>query len=151
MPRLYLICLLLFTAASHAAVEPYEFESAQMEADYIKLINELRCLVCQNQNLAGSNADLAKDLRRQTYEMLMQGNSPDQVTEYMLVRYGDFVLYRPRLKRSTIILWLGPFVLLTMVLVLVIHRMRKKQTLKPPNTETMKRAGQLLSESKDKP
>ena len=92
---------------SRAVIESYEFKSAQMEADYNILINELRCLVCQNQNLAGSNADLAKDLRRQTYEMLTQGKTPDQVVQYMIDRYGDFVLYRPRLKKKyfTVMVW----------------------------------------------
>ena len=151
MPRLYLLCFLLFATAANAAEEPYEFKTAQMEADYIKLTNELRCLVCQNQNLAGSNADLAKDLRRQTYEMLMQGKSPDQVVDYMVARYGDFVMYRPPLKRSTILLWLGPFALLLLVLVLVVRRMRQKQTLIPPSGEAMERAGHLLSKTENRP
>lgn len=151
MRILYLLCFLLFATTANAVVETYEFETAQMESDYFKLIKELRCLVCQNQNLADSNADLAKDLRRQTHEMLMQGNSPDQVADYMVARYGDFILYRPRLKRSTLLLWIGPFVLLALVLVVVIRSMRKKQALKPPDTESMTRAEQLLSNTEDKP
>jgi cytochrome c-type biogenesis protein CcmH len=118
-----------------------------MEANYLKLIDELRCLVCQNQNLSGSNADLAKDLRRQTYEMLMQGKSPDQVAQYMVDRYGDFVLYRPRLKSSTLLLWLGPFVLLGLVLAFVIRRMYRMQKLVPPNADALQRARQFLSDS----
>ncbi len=148
MPRLTLLCFVLFASA---AIGAYEFKSAQMEADYLKLTNELRCLVCQNQNLAGSNADLAKDLRQQTYEMLMQGKSPDQIVEYMVARYGDFVSYRPQLKRNTILLWIGPFVLLALVSVLVIRAMRKKQKLRPPDAESMKRAQQLLANSEGKP
>ena len=92
MRRLLVLCLLLFSATSFAAIEAYEFKSAEMEADYNKLIHELRCLVCQNQNLSGSNSDLAKDLRKQTHEMLSEGKTPDQVVEYMTDRYGDFVL-----------------------------------------------------------
>ena len=151
MSKLFLLCFILFAPTANAATEAYEFKSAQMEADYIKLTKELRCLVCQNQNLAGSNADLAKDLRRQTYEMLMQGKSPDQVADYMVARYGDFVLYRPQLKRSTILLWLGPFALLLLVLVLVVRHMRQKQILIPPGGESMQRAGQLLSKTENKP
>ncbi|MFV2031890.1 MAG: cytochrome c-type biogenesis protein CcmH [Gammaproteobacteria bacterium] len=151
MRKLYLFIFLFFAASANAAIEAYEFESAQIEADYFKLINELRCLVCQNQNLADSNADLAKDLRRQTYKMLMLGNSPEQVIEYMVARYGEFVLYRPRFKRSTILLWLGPFFLLALVLIMVIRAMRKKQVLRPPDAESMKYAEQLLAESEDKP
>ncbi len=148
MPRLTLLCFVLFASA---AIGAYEFKSAQMEADYLKLTNELRCLVCQNQNLAGSNADLAKDLRQQTYEMLMQGKSPDQIVEYMVARYGDFVSYRPQLKRNTILLWIGPFALLALVSVLVIRAIRKKQKLRPPDAESMKRAQQLLANSEGKP
>lgn len=140
---------LLFTLPLQAAIESYEFESTQMEADYYRLVRELRCLVCQNQNLAGSNADLAKDLRRQTYELLVQGKTPDQVAQYMVDRYGDFVLYRPRLKRDTLLLWFGPFVMLVLVLWLVIRAMRKKQNLVPPNADALERARQLLSDNRD--
>ncbi len=144
------MCFLLFTPPLLAAIESYEFESTQMEADYYRLVSELRCLVCQNQNLAGSNADLAKDLRRQTYEMLIQGNTPDQVVQYMVDRYGDFVLYRPRLKRDTLLLWFGPFVMLVLVLWLVIRAMRKKQKLVPPDADALQRARQLLSDNREK-
>lgn len=143
------MCFLLFTPPLQAAIETYEFESTQMEADYYRLVRELRCLVCQNQNLAGSNADLAKDLRRQTYELLAQGKTPDQVAQYMVDRYGDFVLYRPRLKRDTLLLWFGPFVMLVLVLWLVIRAMRKKQNLVPPNADALQRARQLLSDNRD--
>ncbi len=143
------MCFLLFTPPLQAAIESYEFESTQMEADYYRLVRELRCLVCQNQNLAGSNADLAKDLRRQTYELLAQGKTPDQVAQYMVDRYGDFVLYRPRLKRDTLLLWFGPFVMLVLVLWLVIRAIRKKQNLVPPNADALRRARQLLSDNRD--
>ena len=150
MRKLLVLCLLLISLPLHAAIEAYEFKSAQMEADYYKLINELRCLVCQNQNLSGSNAELAKDLRQQTHEMLSQGKSPDQVVQYMIDRYGDFVLYRPRVKTDTLLLWFGPFVLLVLVLWLVIRVMRKKQKLVPPTSDALQRAQQLLSNNQEK-
>ena len=150
MLRFFVLCGLLYSTSLPAAIESYEFETAQMEADYRVLINELRCLVCQNQNLAGSNADLAKDLRRQTYEMLSEGNSPDQVVQYMIERYGDFVLYRPRVKKDTLLLWFGPFVLLVVVLWLVIRTMRRKQQLIPPKDDALQRARQLLSDNQEK-
>jgi cytochrome c-type biogenesis protein CcmH len=106
-----------------ASIEAYQFESAEMEADYNQLIKELRCLVCQNQNLAGSDADLARDLRRETYDMLSQGKSQQQVIDFMVARYGDFVLYRPQFKSTTYLLWLGPFLLLLCVLVLLVRRL----------------------------
>ena len=150
MRKLLLLCLLLFSLPLHAAIEAYEFKSAQMEADYNKLISELRCLVCQNQNLADSNADLAKDLRQQTYDMLIQGKNPDQVVQYMTDRYGDFVLYRPRLKTGTLLLWFGPFGLLVLVLWLVIRVMHTKQKLVPPTNDALQRAQQLLSDNQEK-
>jgi len=122
-----LLLLLLFgclLAPVRAAIEAYEFDSPAMEADYNQLVDELRCLVCQNQNLAGSDADLAQDLRRETYEMLQQGKSRQEVVDFMVARYGDFVLYRPQFKSSTYLLWLGPFLLLVVVLVIVVRRLR---------------------------
>ena len=123
MRTLLILLSLLLPLPAVAAIEAYEFESAQMEEDYNQLIFELRCLVCQNQNLADSDADLAKDLRRETYNMLQQGKSPQQVIDFMVQRYGDFVLYRPQFKSSTYMLWLGPFLLLVIVLVLVVRRL----------------------------
>ena len=83
-----------------------------LEARVMVIAEELRCLVCQNQTIADSHADLAVDLRNQIRDMLAKGQSPDQVRDYMTQRYGDFVLYRPPLKTSTVLLWAGPAVLL---------------------------------------
>ena len=152
MKILLVITLLLVVPYSKAfaAIEGYQFKSQEMEDDYNQLINELRCLVCQNQNLAGSDADLARDLRRQTWEMLTQGNSRQQVVDFMVERYGDFVMYRPPLQRNTWILWLGPFVLLVIVLSLVFVRLRKAQALVAPDSEALQKAKSLLSNDEDK-
>ena len=123
-PLLMLLLIGFLITPAWAAIEAYEFDSPEMEADYNQLVDELRCLVCQNQNLAGSDADLAQDLRRETYEMLQQGKSQQEVVEFMVARYGDFVLYRPQFKSSTYLLWLGPFLLLLVVLVVVVRRLR---------------------------
>ncbi len=144
--RILITYLLILPGISSAAIEAYEFKDAQMEAEYNGLIKELRCLVCQNQNLAGSDADLARDLRRQTHEMLMKGNNPDQVIQYMVDRYGDFVLYRPQFKTSTLFLWLGPFVLVAIVLLLVIRNISARRALIEPDDASMQRAKDLLSE-----
>jgi len=88
------------------------FDSPEQEERYDRLINELRCLVCQNQTIADSNADLAKDLRRQTLDMLRQGKSDDEIVKFMTDRYGDFVLYRPPVKPTTWLLWGAPMILL---------------------------------------
>lgn len=107
-----LLLLMLFSGPLSAAIEAYSFDDKEQEARYKDLIEELRCLVCQNQNLADSNAELALDLRRQTYDMVQDGKSKDEVVDYMVTRYGDFVLYRPPFNISTILLWVGPFVIL---------------------------------------
>ena len=88
------------------------FSDSEHEKRYRDIISELRCLVCQNQNLADSNADLAKDLRKKTYDMIIAGYSDEQIMEFMVTRYGDFVRYKPPFNRSTIILWIAPGVLL---------------------------------------
>jgi len=115
-----------------------------MEADYNQLIKELRCLVCQNQNLAESNADLAQDLRRETYEMLKAGKSQQQVIEFMVARYGDFVLYRPRFKPSTYLLWLGPFLMLLLVITLVLRHFLNSDEAVSADAELLQQARQLL-------
>ena len=145
-----IILLSLFAAVAQAAIEAYEFDSPQMEADYNKLIYELRCLVCQNQNLADSDADLAKDLRRETHEMLREGKSPQQVMTFMVERYGDFVLYRPQFKSSTYLLWLGPFLLLVIVLVIVVRRLRAAAKPVEVDVDALADAKHLLEEDEPK-
>ena len=147
MKPLLLLLLIgfLFTPA-RAAIETYEFDSPAMEADYNQLVDELRCLVCQNQNLAGSDADLAQDLRRETYEMLQQGKSQQEVIEFMVARYGDFVLYRPQFKSSTYLLWLGPFLLLVVVLTIVVRRLRAAAKPVEVNAEALADARNLLEQ-----
>ena len=105
--------VLLFSAGittppALAVLEPLKFESSSQESRYKALIAELRCLVCQNQNLADSNAELARDLRLLTYNMIMSGSSDKDIVQFMVSRYGDFVLYRPPFKPSTALLWLAP-------------------------------------------
>jgi cytochrome c-type biogenesis protein CcmH len=144
---LLLIIIGLWVAPTQAAIEAYQFDSAEMEADYNQLIDELRCLVCQNQNLSGSDADLARDLRRQTYQMLQQGKSPQQVVDFMVARYGDFVLYRPQFKSNTYLLWLGPFLLLVLVLYLVVRRLRAADKPVEVDAGAMAEAKQLLEDN----
>lgn len=112
MTRCFAVALLLFAVAAQAAISAYEFDTPEQEARFNKLSQELRCLVCQNQNIADSNAGLALDLRRQIHEMIMAGNSDAQIIDFMTQRYGDFVLYRPPLRAGTLLLWVGPFLLL---------------------------------------
>jgi cytochrome c-type biogenesis protein CcmH len=107
-----LAALLLAGAPLGASVfEPREFASAAARARYQSMIAELRCLVCQNQNIAESNAPLAQDLRREVYQMIQTGRSDRDIIDFMVQRYGDFVLYRPPLNAVTLALWAGPAVL----------------------------------------
>ena len=135
---------------AQAAIEAYQFDSPEMEADYKQLIAELRCLVCQNQNLADSDADLAQDLRRETYEMLQQGKSRQEVMTFMVERYGDFVLYRPQFKSSTYLLWLGPFLLLVIVLAIVVKRLRAAAKPVDVDADALADAKSLLEEEQTK-
>jgi cytochrome c-type biogenesis protein CcmH len=100
-----------------------------LEARMLAITAELRCLVCQNQSIADSHADLAVDLRRQVREMLVTGASDRQIIDYMTARYGDFVLYRPPVKRTTALLWFGPPVLLVVGLGLLYGALRRRSRM----------------------
>ena len=100
---------------------------AQQEARYYAMLPGLRCLVCQNESLADSDADLAADLRYEIREQIAKGSSDEQVRTYLTDRYGDFVLYKPPLARRTILLWTGPFLLLAVALGLVLAFLRRNQ------------------------
>lgn len=128
--KVLLFCLLSwFSLPLWAVVEYHDFKQVEQEQAYQTLIHELRCLVCQNQTIADSNADLAKDLRRQVYEMLQQGQTEDNIIQFMQQRYGDFVLYKPQFNLKTSLLWLGPalFFLIGLVIVLYVIKQRNKQ------------------------
>jgi cytochrome c-type biogenesis protein CcmH len=109
--------------ATPAAADPV------LEARVLRIAAELRCLVCQNQTIADSNADLANDLRRQVREMLSKGASDQQVIDYMTARYGDFVLYRPPVKSTTLLLWAGPAALLVGGLLTLAFVLRRRSRL----------------------
>src|SRR5690606_11290117 len=98
---------------------------------YQALTMELRCLVCQNQSIADSNAELAQDMRKLVHEQIMQGRSDAQIKDYLIARYGDFVLYRPPVKASTWLLWFGPFGLLLMGLATVVVISRRRARARP--------------------
>lgn len=103
-------------------LETYQFDDPNKEALFRELINELRCPKCQNQSIADSDAPLAKDLRDRTYQMVQQGATKQEVVDYMVARYGDFAYYRPPVRLSTLVLWLGPvLVVLTGALVIIVR------------------------------
>jgi len=139
--------MLLLASAAQAVIEVKEFDDPAKQEIYEELIDELRCLVCQNQNLAASNADLAKDLRRQSYKMIQQGSSKSEVVDYMVDRYGDFVLYRPPFKANTLALWLGPVVFLVMGLLIVTFIARRRAaTLEELSEDERRKARRLLGD-----
>jgi cytochrome c-type biogenesis protein CcmH len=104
-------------------------EDPVLEARMTVIASELRCLVCQNQTIADSHADLAADLRQQVRELLKQGKSDDEIRRYMTDRYGDFVLYKPPLKPTTALLWIGPGLLLAAALAILFVVLRRRQRL----------------------
>ena len=108
-----------------ASIDIYEFDSPQQEAQYRGLIEEFRCPKCQNQNLAGSDAPIAQDLKQKTYEMVKDGRSDTEIRNYMFERYGDFISYKPPVRPSTWILWFFPPVLLVLLILGWIYKARK--------------------------
>ena len=112
MRPVYAAALWLFATWAQAADTPFTFKDATEEARYQQLIAELRCLVCQNQSLADSHADLAQDLRAEVYRMVDAGQDNRQIVDFLVARYGEFVLYRPPVSALTLALWFGPLLLL---------------------------------------
>ena len=142
-----LLFVLVFSASLQAKVETHDFENAQMEADYKVLINELRCLVCQNQNLADSNAELAQDMRSKVFKMLGEGKQKQEIVDYMVARYGDFVMYRPPVKSSTFILWFGPLIFFVVAgIVVATYIRRQKQETVAVDVQQQQKAHSLLDD-----
>ena len=106
----------IFSTNTYAAIDVYEFDSVQQEAQYRGLIEELRCPKCQNQNLAGSDAPIAQDLKQKTYDLVRDNRSDGEIRDYMQERYGDFISYKPPVRPSTWILWFFPPLLLIVLI-----------------------------------
>ena len=144
----YMLMLLILSLPVNAATEVLEFDSAQQEQQYHELIDELRCLVCQNQNLADSNAALAQDLRERTYRMVRSGDSSNEIIDYMVARYGEFIMYRPPLRTSTYLLWFGPlvFLLLAVLTVVLYWRRTRRNTGAKLDAASRQKVRQLLDD-----
>jgi cytochrome c-type biogenesis protein CcmH len=144
-----LLLSLCIPALSLAGLENLNFTNPQQEIRYKNIISELRCLVCQNQNLADSNADLAKDLRKKTHTMILAGQSDAQIIDFMVARYGDFVRYRPPFKPSTVLLWISPALLLVLGLGIVWRVTgRSRDTLSPADEVRKTRIRKLLKKER---
>jgi len=131
MKRLAALLLLALAVATGFAKDATPLaEDPVVEQRLIAISEEMRCLVCQNESLAGSRADLAQDLRRELREQIRQGKSDAEIREFMVSRYGDFVLYRPPVKPTTWLLWAGPFLLMAVgIAVLLVYLRRRSRAL----------------------
>ena len=132
---MFVVALSVPVGAIAAPIETFKFDSPDTEKVFHKLSEELRCLVCQNQNIAESNADLAKDLRLEMYNMLTDGKTEDEIVDFMVQRYGDYVLYRPPFKPMTWLLWFGPLIVFVIGLIFAIRFMRSQSS--EPSQESL--------------
>ena len=146
---------LTLTGIAHAAIDTYECANDAERDRFRELTKELRCPKCQNQDIADSNAPIATDLRREIYRMLGEGKDNQQILDFMVARYGDFVLYKPALTRKTAVLWFGPLALLVgglVVIGVIVGRRRRTEQVEGSDTlsaEERKRLDTLLDKTKD--
>jgi cytochrome c-type biogenesis protein CcmH len=127
-------------------------ENPEIERRMIALSEELRCLVCQNESLAGSRSDFAKDLRREIREQLIANKSNKEITDFLVARYGDFVLYRPPLRTNTMLLWFGPFIFLLIgacALIIYLRQRRKQLEEVPLSEKQLEQAEEILKKNSD--
>ena len=152
--RMLLILLLCLVPVCSFAGEAKDLATDPViEKRMIALAENLRCLVCQNESLASSHAELAEDLRQEVREMLKQGKSDKEIKDYLVARYGDFVLYKPPMKSYTVLLWFGPFAMLLVGAGMLVFQVRKRRRLVQESElspEAQQRAASLLNEEDNK-
>ncbi len=150
--RLRVVLLSLWMPlAGYAADTPHTFQDPALQARYDTLLAELRCLVCQNQSLADSHADLAQDLRNEVYRMVQDGQTRDDILAFMVQRYGDFVLYRPPFKALTWLLWTAPLLLLTVMAITWRRLTRRTSPDVPLSDDEQQRLATLLKSRGNQP
>ena len=150
MKYLLILLVCLLPVFSHAGEATDMAADPVLEKRMIGLAEKLRCLVCQNESLASSHSELAEDLRREVREQMQKGLSDQEIIDYLVSRYGDFVLYDPPLKKSTLILWFGPFALLLAGAGMLVYQLRKRKSRIPEaelSAEDAQRAASLLDET----
>ncbi len=129
MKKIWLfLTALLFSSVAFSAIDALNFSSPQQESDYHQLTQSLRCPQCQNNNIADSNATIAVDMRSKVFELLQEGKSKNDVVDYMVARYGNFVTYDPPMTASTLVLWIAPLLLVLLGLVFLLRRKPKAQS-----------------------
>ena len=142
MVRLLLSLMIFWSAQSLAVIETYEFSSPDLELRYKTLSQELRCPKCQNQNIADSNAPISRDLRAIVHEQLEAGATDEEIIDFLVDRYGEFVRYRPGIDSNTLWLWSAPMILLVMAVGVVVTQMRKDRDVQTISSNT-ERANRL--------
>ncbi|XQW84439.1 cytochrome c-type biogenesis protein [Thalassotalea piscium] len=152
MKLLWLLLTSLLIAFNVAAYnsDTYSFDDELTQTRYDALVKELRCPKCQNQNLADSNAPIAADLRREVYELLKQNKSDGEIVDFMVKRYGEFVLYRPKVSSLTYILWFGPAILLFIGVIIVVFILKSSSNKKQPQKLSSAQKNKLEQILKDK-
>ncbi len=144
------LVFLFFVNGSQAVIETYQFSNSELELRYKQLSAELRCPKCQNQNIADSNAPIAQDLRKLLVKQLEDGASDEQILEYMVSRYGEFVRYRPRFSGATLVLWLMPVALIVgaiLVFLIVIRGGRNRN--RDINAQEQQQLNEILQRESD--
>ncbi|WP_353411097.1 cytochrome c-type biogenesis protein [Pseudoteredinibacter isoporae] len=141
--------LLMITVSAQAVVDLYEFNDPSLRERYLVLVDELRCPKCQNQNLAGSDSPIASDLRRELHRLLQEGQSDEEIKDYMVARYGDYVLYRPRLGLNTLLLWGGPIALLLLGLIVAFFIFRRQAPVEQTVEIDKERLDEILREARE--
>ncbi|UTA49239.1 cytochrome c-type biogenesis protein CcmH [Simiduia sp. 21SJ11W-1] len=143
-----LVVSVMLVCSAQAAIEVYEFEDPELRARYQLFTEEMRCPKCQNQNLAGSDSPIAADLRRELHRLLMEGKTDEQITDFMVARYGDFILYKPRVQSNTLMLWLTPLVLFALGVAIVLWFARgRARPVKTISDEERARLDALVASS----
>lgn len=153
MKKILILLFCLLPTFSYAGEAKDLAADPVLEKRMIGLAERLRCLVCQNESLASSHAELAEDLRREVREQMGQGKSDQEIIDYLVARYGDFVLYEPPVKRYTLLLWFGPFALLLIGVGVLVYQLRKRRRLIQDtelSPEAHQRAASLLNEEENK-
>ncbi len=148
LPASFVLCVLFAPGAIAAEGVPTEMDPVKA-ARAVKLADKLRCLVCQNQTIADSNAELANDLRSQIREQIAAGRTDDEILAYMVQRYGDFVLYQPPFKMTTVLLWTGPALLVIGGAFVLVRNLRRRQVGETPLSDDERLRARRLLEGDD--
>lgn len=151
----WLLVLMLLAPVALAAIDTYEFETEEQRARFYEVSGELRCPKCQNQNIADSDAQIAMDLRREVHRMITEGKNNNEILDFMVQRYGDFVRYKPALTPATVVLWFAPAAMLLGGFIILIVMLRRRQralretAADPMSKDEQQRLQSLLEREED--